>query len=178
MAGIFDECSQQAIPDELEILRSALYNLSEGVVVADTKGRFLICNDIARSVLGIAIGNNAPRDWSEVRGCYKTDGQTPYDTDELPSTRALSGETVRETEIFIRNEQCPSGLWVTVQARPLLKESGEIRGSVVVFRDISMKASGSPATSTALKRCSRAISFSSRAWFGSFHFRPGAANTS
>jgi PAS domain S-box-containing protein len=139
MAGIIEERSQQAILDELEIMRSAFNNLSEGVVVADTNGRFLLCNDTARSVLGIATGSNAPHAWSEVRGCYKMDGQTPYPADELPSTRALSGETVTETEIFIRNDQCPSGLWVSVLARPLLKESGEIRGSVVVFRDISKR---------------------------------------
>ena len=90
MASIFDECLQLALPDELEIMRSTLHHLSEGVVVADTKGRFLICNNTARSVLGIATGSGTPHDWSEVRGCYKTDGQTPYPADELPSTRALA----------------------------------------------------------------------------------------
>jgi PAS domain S-box-containing protein len=139
MTGIFDECSQQSIPDELEILRSSLYNLSEGLVIADTEGKFLICNRTAKSVLGIATGSGAPWAWSEVRGCYKADGQTPYLTEELPSMRALSGETVTETEIFIRNDQCPSGLWVSAHANPLLKGSGEIRGSVFVFRNISNK---------------------------------------
>ncbi len=139
MAGVFDACSQQTIPDELEILRSSLYNLSEGVVIADTQGKFLICNRTAKSVLGIATGSGAPREWSEVRGCYKADGKTPYAPEELPSVRALSGETVTETEIFIRNDQCPSGLWVSAHANPLLKKNGEIRGSVVVFRNISKK---------------------------------------
>jgi PAS domain S-box-containing protein len=139
MARSLDECSQQALPDELNILRSTLYHLPDGVVVADTKGRFLICNQTARSVLGIDMGSGAPGDWSEVRGCYKTDGQTPYPADELPSVRALSGENVTETELFIRNDQRPSGIWVTAQARPLLTASGEICGSVVVFRDISRK---------------------------------------
>lgn len=139
MAGDLSEDYQQMLPDELEIMRSIFYHLSEGVVVADTRGRFLLCNYTARSVLGIATGSGAPQAWSEVRGCYKTDGQTPYPADELPSIRAIAGETVPETDLFIRNDQCPGGLWLSVQARPLLKENGEIRGSVVIFRNISQK---------------------------------------
>jgi PAS domain S-box-containing protein len=139
MAGVFGEYSQQTLPDELGILRSTLYHLSEGVVVADTEGRFLICNRTARSVLGIAMGGGSPQAWSEVRGCHKADGRTPYLPNELPSARALAGETVAETEIFVQNDQCPSGLWVSVQASPLLKEGGEIRGSVIVFHDITKR---------------------------------------
>jgi len=139
MAGISDECSQLALPDEVDILRSTLYHLSEGVVVADPGGRFLLCNSAARSLLGIAAGEGTPHAWQEVRGWHKADGQTPYRADETPSARALAGETVAETEIFVRNDQRPSGLWLSVQARPLLEESGEIRGSIVVFRNISLK---------------------------------------
>jgi PAS domain S-box-containing protein len=139
MSGVFGEYPQQTLPDELGILRSTLYHLSEGVVVADTNGRFLICNRTARSVLGIAMGNDSPQAWSEIHGCHKSDGRTPYPPEELPSARALAGETVAETEIFIQNDQCPSGLWVSVQASPLLKEGGEICGSVVVFHNITKK---------------------------------------
>jgi PAS domain S-box-containing protein len=139
MTGVFGEYTQQTLSDELGILRSTLYHLSEGIVVADTHGRFLICNRTARKVLGIAMGNDSPQAWSEVHGCFKSDGRTPYLPEELPDARALAGETVTETEIFVQNDQCPSGLWVSVQASPLLKEGGEIRGSVLVFRNITQK---------------------------------------
>ncbi len=139
MAGVFDKCVLQTFPDEMDVMRSALYHLPEGVVIADTSGKFLICNRTAQSILGIAEGSSAPQAWPEVRGFYKADGQTPCSADELPGIRALSGETVTETELFIRNDQCPSGLWVSVHANPLLLENGEIRGSIVVFRNISKK---------------------------------------
>jgi len=139
MARAFGDRSSQTLVNEIEILRSTIYQLSEGVIVADTDGRFLICNHTAQSVLAMATNEGSPQAWSEVRGCYRPDGVTPYAPKELPDARALAGETVSETEIFIRNEQRPSGIWISVQARPLRNEAGEVHGSVVVFHDATKK---------------------------------------
>ena len=133
-----DQCSP-VLPGELEILKSTLLHLAEGVVVAGKDGKFLVCNDVARSVLANATKHGAPQAWHEVHGCYKSDGITPYSHEELPSTRALSGETVPETEIYLRNEQSPSGIWISVRANPLRNETGEIHGSVLVFHDVTKK---------------------------------------
>ena len=129
----------QMFPDELVILRSALYHLSEGVVVADHAGRFLVCNQTSRRLLEIATNGNTPQAWSEIKGIFKVDGQTPYQPDELPSTRALAGEDVAETEVFIHSDQCPAGIWLLVRANPLRREGGDIGGSVVVFHEITHK---------------------------------------
>jgi PAS domain S-box-containing protein len=139
MARAFGSQYPQPLIDEVEILRSTIYHLSEGVIVADGEGRFLICNNTARAVLAAATKEGFPQAWSEVHGCYKPDGVTPYPLKELPHARALAGELVSETDIFIRNEQCPSGIWVSVQASPLRNEAGEIRGSVLVFHDVTTK---------------------------------------
>jgi PAS domain S-box-containing protein len=139
MAGASDNQSAQPLDDEIEILRSTVYHLSEGVIVADKEGRFLICNQAAQSVLAPAAKEESPRSWPDVKGCYKPDGVTPYAPDELPSALALAGKKAPETDIYIRNAQCPLGIWVAVQARPLRNGAGEIRGSVVVFRDITKK---------------------------------------
>jgi len=109
------------------------------VIVADTDGRFIICNETAKAILSIGGEGKAPQSWSEVKGCYKLDGVTPYLPEELPAARALAGETVSETEVFLRNEQHPSGMWVSTQASPLRKENGGICGSVVTFHDITTK---------------------------------------
>ncbi len=107
--------------------------------MADREGRFLICNEVAKSALAPIAGRDAPRSWSEVRGCYKPDGVTLYAPDELPSALALTGKTVPEMEIYLRNEQCPLGIWLAAKAQPLRNGPGEIRGSIVVFHDITPK---------------------------------------
>ncbi|MDR0311475.1 MAG: SpoIIE family protein phosphatase [Acidobacteriota bacterium] len=136
MIDSFNECESGTFPDEPAILKSTLYHLSEGVVVADRDGRFLLCNQTARKLLKIAADGGAPRMWSDIKGCYKADEMTLYAPDEMPNARAVSGEDV-SVEIFIRGEQQLSGLWITVRANPLRGEGGEIRGSVVVFNDIT-----------------------------------------
>ena len=125
-------------PDELEILKSTLYHLSEGIVVADREGRFLLCNQTARKLLEIAAGGAAPLMWSEIKGCYKADGLTPYSPAEMPDVRAVAGEDV-SVEMFIRGEQSHAGRWIAVRANPLHGEGSEIRGSVVFFNDITRR---------------------------------------
>jgi light-regulated signal transduction histidine kinase (bacteriophytochrome) len=49
----------------------------------------------------------------------------------------MRGESVDETEMFIRNERVPAGLWISIQGRPLKDSRGETRGGVVVFQDVS-----------------------------------------
>jgi PAS domain S-box-containing protein len=125
--------------NETEILRSAIYHLSEGVIVADKEGIFLICNQAAQSVLAIGVDENSPKSWPEINGCYMPDGVTHYDSEALPAAKAVAGETVPETEIYIRNAQCPSGVWIIAQASPLEDEKRNICGSIVVFRDVTKK---------------------------------------
>lgn len=139
--------------DEMQILRSALHHLSEGVIIADTDNRFLICNGTAQSILARVSRNQSPRSWSGVQGWYKPDGATPYPPGELPPALALAGKTVPETEIFIRNEHCPAGIWVAMQARPLRNANGEMRGSVVAFHDATQRKQ----TDTLVRTLSNAV---------------------
>jgi PAS domain S-box-containing protein len=138
MACALNSRSPQPPIDEIEILRSTICHLSDGVVVADRTGKFLICNQVARSVLASATKTGPPQAWSDVHGCCKPDGITPYPIEELPHARALAGETLSETELFMRCEQS-AGIWISVQANPLKNEAGEILGSVVVFRDVTKR---------------------------------------
>jgi len=133
-----DKQSAQPLLDAIETLRSAINNLSDGVIIADRGGRFLICNHTARSVLAINPKESL-HSWSQIDGWHKCDATTPCSHEELPSTRALAGESVSEMEVFIRNQRCPSGTWILARANPLLDNGGEIQGSIVVFQDISKK---------------------------------------
>ena len=137
MNDSFDECVPREFNDPA-ILKSTLYHLSEGVVVADTEGRFLLCNHTAQKLLQIAADGGMPRMWADISGCCKADGLTPYTFADMPNVRAVSGEDVA-VEMYIRSEQNHSGFWIALRANPLYGENGEIRGSVVVFHDISQR---------------------------------------
>ena len=53
--------------------------------------------------------------------------------------RALAGESVDETEIYIRNPERPLGVHIVVQASPFWDENNELAGGIVLIRDISRK---------------------------------------
>jgi PAS domain S-box-containing protein len=137
MAYAFGEHSALSLLAELKILKSIIYNLSEGVIVADTNGRFLFFNRAAQAILGIGPEDVSLQSWSAIYGCYRPDGVTPYPSHELPLARALAGETVEETEIFIRNVERPVGIHILVKASPLLNEENELCGGIAVVRDIT-----------------------------------------
>jgi len=140
MDQVLKDRQKSRIPlNETEILRSTIYHLNEGVIVADKDARFLICNDAAQSILAIKVDENSPVSWSEIQGYYTSDGVTPYHPEELPAARALAGETVPETEIYIHNDQCPNGVWIHAKASPLKDKKGIICGSVFVFHDVTRK---------------------------------------
>jgi sigma-B regulation protein RsbU (phosphoserine phosphatase) len=140
MAYAFGDRNSQPLVEEIETLRSTINQISEGVVVADKEGHFLICNEAAHKVLAIASREESHQSWSHFHdSCYLSDGKTPFPPAELPSARALAGEIAGETEIFVRNERCPQGLWINAQASPLRNEAGEIRGSIVTFHDVTNK---------------------------------------
>jgi sigma-B regulation protein RsbU (phosphoserine phosphatase) len=140
MAHAFGDRLTQPLVEEIETLRSTIQQISEGVVVADREGKFLICNESARKVLATASVEESPQSWAHFhKSCYLPDGVTPFPPADLPSARALKGEVAGETEIFIRNEQRPLGLWISAQSSPLRNEAGEVRGSIVTFHDVTNK---------------------------------------
>jgi two-component system, sensor histidine kinase and response regulator len=119
------------------VLQSVLDSMGDGVVVADEHGAFLLWNPAAERLIGIGPKHVSPEEWSAVYGCYLADGVTPCPTQDLPLVRAIRGEAVDGTELFLRNADVPDGVWISVTARPLKSESGELRGGVVVCRDIT-----------------------------------------
>ena len=70
-------------------------------------------------------------------GIYCPDTMAPYPAGELPLAKALQGETVDGTELYIRNHFRPDGAFISVNGRPLKDDSGKARGGVAVIRDIT-----------------------------------------
>ena len=115
---------------------TALRGLSEGVIVADATGRFVLFNETAEAVLGMKPRDVSMPEWSATYGCFYPDRVTPFPSEQLPLARALSGE-VSTADIYIRNSSVPQGVWISTSATPLRDESGAVDGGVVIIRDIT-----------------------------------------
>jgi PAS domain S-box-containing protein len=119
------------------MMRLVCGSLTEGVVVADNDGKFVLFNKAAQSILGQGAADVTPDDWSTSYGCYLPDTETPYPADQLPLARALRGEVVMGEDVFIRRPTNHDGTWISINGAPILDEEGQASGGVVTFRDVT-----------------------------------------
>jgi PAS domain S-box-containing protein len=142
-----------------ELLQLILERIADGVVVADSNGKFLLFNAAAEQVLGIGATNTTPDQWSDRYGSYLPDAVTLYPPNELPLVRAMRGESVDAVEVFIRNAKVPDGHLLSITGRPLKDENGILRGGVVVFHDITLQKRAQEALVQAKEEAVRASKF-------------------
>jgi CheY-like chemotaxis protein/signal transduction histidine kinase len=128
--------SERKAQDTAGTLRAMMESMADGVVVADLAGNCLYRNSAAEDLVGLAgIGGSAPA--APGLGVFLSDRATPYPPAQLPLVRAMHGERVQSAELFVRHEAAREGVWLSVNAMPLLDAQAERRGGVAVFRDVT-----------------------------------------
>ena len=127
--------SDSKLKEQTRILESILHSITDGVVVADREGKFILFNPAAEKLMGLGAADIEPGNWSEHYSLCLSDGFTPFPPDKLPLVRAMRGETLVDEEVFVqRIEEV-----LSVNGSPLRDEDGALNGGVVVFRDITEK---------------------------------------
>ena len=128
--------SEAVLRQQTKILQSILDSMGDGVIVSDQNGKMVLLNPAARQMVGPR--EDVPQEqWSHTYGIYSPDTMEPYPAGELPLAKALQGETVDATELYIRNHFRPDGAFISVNGRPLKDDSGITKGGVAVLRDIT-----------------------------------------
>jgi len=151
--------AEQETKRQKELLQLILGSVADGVVVADTNGKFLLFNAAAERFVGMGAVNDSPDRWSKQYGTFHPDGGTPFSSDQLPLVRAMRGEGVDDIELLIRNENVPEGRLLSITGRPLRTEDGALQGGVVVFHDITQHKRAEEALIHAKEEAERANKF-------------------
>ncbi len=118
------------------MLQIMLDTMSDGVIIADTKGNFVVFNPAAEEMFGKLISID-PQQWSEHFGIFESDCVTGVPPEKLPLARAMRGEAVDDMEMFVRSADRPQGRWLLVNAEPIDSPSYRFKGGMVVCRDVS-----------------------------------------
>ena len=95
------EESMRKLRHKTGILESVLAGMADGVVVADTTGKFVLFNPEAERLLHMSRADIPPELWSVHFGCYLPDEVTPYPPHDLPLARAIRGEEVNGAVVFV-----------------------------------------------------------------------------
>lgn len=117
-------------------LEAIFASLVEGVAICDEHGTMLRMNAAAERITRrrtLADEDAAMR--RERFGLRHSDG-TMLLRDEMPSMRAVHGETFYGAEYLLDGEHGPNTV-ISASGAPLLHTDGHIRGGVVVFRDVT-----------------------------------------
>ncbi len=120
-------------------LEAIIDNLPEAIIVTDPKGRLVHMNQAAEAILGRPALDIDPEAWPEKFGFYLDDAKTYYPGVSMPLVRALSDESVEAEEMILRQMDALNPVWISMSARPIHDESGEITGAIVLFRDVTYR---------------------------------------
>jgi PAS domain S-box-containing protein len=129
--------TEAELHNQTRLLNLILNSMSDGIIVVDEQGQFLIFNPAAAHMCGSGAAAIEATEWSQQYGLFLPDQVTPFPADELPVIRAIRGEEIKDAEMFVRHAQAPNGCWVLASARPLKDESGQLQGGMVTCRDIT-----------------------------------------
>jgi PAS domain S-box-containing protein len=130
--------SQQALETQTLMLQSVLDSMQEGLVAADEQGKFIIWNPAATKIVGLGAANVPPGEWNAHYGVYMPDGMTPFPPERNPLLLATRGE-VGNAEMYVRNAELETGVWIEASASPLKSKDGLVRGGVIAFRDVTQR---------------------------------------
>ena len=127
------------LQNQLHMMDVIFNSMEEGVIAADPQGNRLAFNSGAVRIGGMREANDQLDQWAAMHGVYRLDKETLLPVDENPLVLAMRGHETDGMEVFVRNEQQPQGCYVSVNGRPLNDASGDQRGGVVVFQDVTRR---------------------------------------
>ena len=111
--------AEQSALTEKYKLDLILTSLGEGVIAADTRGKFSLFNPMAEKLIGIGATAGPHGEWTERYGVFQPDQVTPYPAEQLPLARTIRGESCENVEMFVRNPNRPEGVMLSATGRPL-----------------------------------------------------------
>ena len=112
-------------------------SITEGVVVADSNGKFLLFNNVAKEILGIGMQEIELSEWSEAYGCFNIDQITPFPSEQLPLTQTIQSGKISREIVFIKNCARPEGVFIDISGSPIFGSNDSILGGIAVFKDIT-----------------------------------------
>ncbi len=128
--------SESALMVSESRLSSILNCMSEAVIVADTQGKLLLLNAAAQRMFPIDTELPPPEMWAESFSLYMSDMRTLFPPGQDPLARAIRGEQVDMTELYVQPPDS-TGMWITTTASPLRSPEGLLIGGLVVTRDVT-----------------------------------------
>lgn len=120
-----------------QLLQSVLNCMEAGVLARDSQGALILTNPAAQKILDVRSSDKVISDIFERNSLYHIGATTPMSLDELPSTKALEGQSIDNMVLQFKSNINQRETFLSISARPLVTIHGKHIGGIVVARDIS-----------------------------------------
>jgi PAS domain S-box-containing protein len=125
------------VDKERALLDLILNSMNEGVIAADTQGRFLLFNAAARALYSaVPAPGMRVEDWRRGHELLMLDGATPCVAADRPLSRAIRGISIDNCDLLMRRPGVEDRV-LRISARPLRDAAGVLIGGITVFNDIT-----------------------------------------
>ncbi|HSF72590.1 MAG TPA: PAS domain-containing protein [Microcoleus sp.] len=128
--------AEVAREEQTKLLQVIIDSIGDGLILANQQGEFVLFNRAAVGIFGQLSNEKSCEEWSNTYGLFLADQKTLFPDAELPLARAIKGEYVNDVEVFVRREDA-EGRWISISGYPVVDTSSEIKGGVIVCRDIT-----------------------------------------
>ncbi len=128
--------AEVAREEQTKLLQVIIDSIGDGLILANQQGEFVLFNRAAVRIFGQLSNEKSCEEWSSTYGLFLADKNTLFPDAELPLARAIKGEYVNDVEVFVRREDSAER-WISISGYPVVDASSEIKGGVIVCRDIT-----------------------------------------
>ena len=128
--------SETKLHKQSQILEWILSYVSDGVIVANKEGKFLLFNPAAVRMTEHGTADVTTDDWSEHYQLYLSDGSTPFPPNELPLVRTMRGKHFADEQVKVHHPDGNMTL-LSVNGSSLTDFPGQLNGGIVVFCDLA-----------------------------------------
>jgi len=129
--------TNEALRQQTNILQSILNSMGDGVIVADAQGKVLLSNPEAERLVRKGMGEVTLQDWLKRQQTYMPDVLTAYPTAKHPLLQTIEGHEINGAEMLVGSNGGRSSVWLSCTGRPLIDSDKQIRGGVIVMRDVT-----------------------------------------
>jgi len=114
-------------------------SMTDGVILYAPDGTVLRGNSAAEALFTYTrVLPDLPMERrARMHGFIDEEGEPIFDMETMPVFRALGGETVRDVVLGVPHALTGDMLWIANSAAPVRDATGQIRGAVLTFRDIT-----------------------------------------
>ena len=144
-----------------QLLKSILDNVSSGVAMIDSDGRFTVYNPQFLKLFGLSedstIKNVNDQNWAEWQ-VFNEWGNILHVNDHPVRKAALTGKRVDNQLVGVK---LPSGgaiTWMLISAEPIFKKNGDIENVICSYHDITEQKLAEEATKTVMELLYSALS--------------------